>query len=164
MLAFLAALTLAMAPPATDAGPAARTVATDAPSEITIGAVDRSTGAVREFKRDLVRTQFDDGTPVRESRVTRQGKRYYLEIVGGPAKACKLQGVELFPSAGGQLRMKNTSATATCTGDPCSSCKFTYTNDIITGCRCADTTGSGKCNHTISDKQFHLLRATAVRR
>ncbi|MBY0421715.1 MAG: hypothetical protein K2Q06_05375 [Parvularculaceae bacterium] len=163
MFVFLAALALAATPPTMDAASSRATTATESPREIVVGSIDRATGEVRGLKRELVRTQFDDGTPVREASVKRQGKKYYLEIIGGAAGACKLQGVELVPSTDGQLRMKSTSATATCSGDPCSSCKFTYTNDVITGCKCADATGSGKCNHTISSQQFQLLRATARR-
>jgi len=37
-----------------------------------------------------------------------------------------------------------------CTGNPCTSCEFTYGGDSINGCKCNDT-NPRQCNHTISE-------------
>jgi hypothetical protein len=171
MLSFLSALVLALAAPAATAddkvttAPAAEMApaAEAAQDEVAIATYSRS-GRPGALKRELLRTTFDDGSPVKESRIIRRGGKYYLELTGGNPNACIVERVELSPS-GGALRIKNTGAKASCSGDPCSACRFVETNDVVTGCSCADGTASGKCNHTISTgAAFSVLNVTAVRR
>lgn len=157
-----------MANPATSGGTlqpkSTPAVAKAKPTEVTVATYDRSTGRVGPIRRELLRATFDDGSPVKDVRVTRQGGKYFLELSGGKPNACRTDRVDLVPSGGGELRIRNNSAMNSCSGDPCSQCKFDNKPDGTTGCKCVDTTGKGKCNHTLSSgKAFSVLRAEAFR-
>lgn len=166
MLAFVAAFLAAIAAPPSataDRAPAA-TVQTE-PTEVAVASYNRMTGQPGAVRRELLRTTFDDGSPVKDATIARRGSRYYLDVLGGEGDRCRIDRVELVPYAG-FLRIKNTGATASCSGDPCSSCKFVENKDgVVTGCKCADGSAGGKCNHTIStNTAFSVLSAAALRR
>lgn len=45
------------------------------------------------------------------------------------------------------------SESHSCTGNPCSSCRFTRKGGSITGCKCSGGWGVNKCNHTVTANQ-----------
>lgn len=137
--------------------PAPGALAERGPREVNVASYNQLTRNVTRIRRDLVRTQFEDGTPVRNVNVERQGRRYYLVLSGGAPRACRTTRVELDPLPNGQLALRRAASAQSCSGNPCSQCGFKKSG---VGCNCNDGGASGHCNHTISSgRGFAVLSA-----
>ena len=133
------------------------------PARVKIATLDVKSGKVGSVSRELLADTFDDGMPITEVRVEKMGTRHYLIREGMSGKNHRISRTLLArdPKTGGltvevvatgttaAMARPKWGATESCTGDPCSKCKFQGTGG---GCSCASTTDpvGARCNHTIS--------------
>ena len=155
----LALLMLLQPPPAVVGGEQAP-VMSRFPDRVAVARMNPVTRRATGIRRDLIATHFADGTPVREVRVDRHDRRYFLVLSGGPPGACRTTRVEL-ERTGATLALRPRGATQTCSGNPCSRCGFVEP----AGCSCNDGSAGGHCNHTISSgAAFSMLRGGVLSR
>ena len=151
ILPYLGASLTALACNRPPGGPPSATSSTGADRDVPVARVDPVSGEVRIDSAALSPT-LPNGMRVTSEEVLRIGHTYYLVRANTGGTACMTVGVPLADKGGSLVIARSKSngvSTTTCTGDPCSSCKFTYdkTGDVVTGCKCD---GPGKCNHTIT--------------
>jgi len=99
-------------------------------------------------ERESLRDEWSDGTKLKDASVERIDGEWHLAVRGetgdGNCHALFIP-VDFTPEGAVRVasRANEADAVNTCTGDPCSSCKFS-------GGRCSCDGPTGRCNHTIT--------------
>jgi hypothetical protein len=126
-----------------------------------VATLDPRTGEA-QVNRAALKQRFPNGQRITAIQIEKSGSRFFLVRTASSAGKCQTTATPL-EEVGGSLMLARRAggggglgATASCSGDPCSSCKFTYTGDVVTGCRCDGQPG-GKCNHTITTTTLRKL-------
>lgn len=126
--------------------------AQNAPSRV-VATINAQTGET-QVNRSLLRQRLGNGLKITSIEIEKAGSQFFLVRTATRRGQCQTTATPL-ENVGGSLMVARRAggglgATASCSGDPCSNCRFTYTDDVVTGCKCADTTAGSKCNHTIT--------------
>jgi hypothetical protein len=120
--------------------------------EKAVATIDPGTGEAK-ISRALLKKRLPNGKRITSVEIEKSGTQYFLVRTATSRGKCQTVATPLQEVKGSLMvarRPGGLGASASCSGDPCSSCKFTYTGDIVTGCKCTDGTAGGKCNHTIT--------------
>ena len=115
-------------------------------------------GSVRNNNAELnlptnIRTTFEDGTPISETRIVQIGDVYYLVLSYSDttAQKCRNQYVPLILRESALFVTAGTKAEE-CNGDPCSRCMLRERG----GCFCTDAQLSTRCNHMVKKSDVCL--------
>ena len=123
----------------------------ESPRRIPVAVFDAPTLSLKLNKKQL-KPRLHDGTKIESFEIVKVKKRIFLLRSGLDEEGnCHLVRNELEFTSDGALMLRlgtgggGASVANSCTGDPCSSCRFTADG---LGCECRP--GKGKrCNHTI---------------
>lgn len=124
----------------------------DVPDQGRVTSRDPDTRPPPALRGGMLRDSFSNGVKIDTSEVQKMGATYYLVRTGHNGDQCQTTASPLAEENGALTLARDNGggygATASCSGDPCSACRFVETNGVVTGCKCADA--AGKCNHTIT--------------
>ena len=142
--------------------------------EVVIATFDPQSDGVKEVFKKLLRETFEDGVPIVDVRVEKQGGFFYLIREGKVDGSCRISRTRLLSDENtGQifLKKKKKTVTHTCTGVECQACELIIwdlgKDKQILGCACQVSAPGkmGYCNHTITtttDKLLREIRPTRV--
>lgn len=134
-----------------------------APREPVVATLDARTGAAT-VRSGVLRPRFPNGTRITATEIVKYGKQFYLVRSATRAGQCQTTATPL-DEAGGQLVLARRASggygsSVSCSGNPCSSCKFVSNKDgVPIGCDCRDSEAGHRCNHTITSTSAKAIFA-----